>query len=421
MSKPYHAALMPGVNLTAIQTGKFKSNYWSLLLVMPLRQETAAFHAVLPRVLCRGTATCPSREKLEDVCIALYGAPVRPVVKKLGEAHCFGFTSTFLEDGLAPDGQGRLHREAQLLGDLLLHPATRSGRLLQPSVDTEREALLLALQRERQNRQRYARDRLTARMCRGEAFQVGRLGDLRTARRVTVIRLNQYYQKLLAEAHVEAYYCGSASPEQAEQAWKEALMGLPRRGAPELPVTVVQREAAPVRHDTEALDGMPERLAMGLRTNLSMTSLDFPALLILHSLLEELICSGLAMRDRALRARVSLEPHKGILYVEVGGACQAQAEDAVLTLLDAVCQGDFPSKELEAARRVVLSRLCAVLDDQFRQADYWLNQRVAGQRLPPELLAALVTETTKEQVVSAARHLALDTVYTLTEGKEAAS
>lgn len=47
MDRPYRIEIMPGVWLTAIQSRKFKSSYWSLRLLTPLTQETAAMNAVL--------------------------------------------------------------------------------------------------------------------------------------------------------------------------------------------------------------------------------------------------------------------------------------------------------------------------------------------------------------------------------------
>ena len=48
MDRPYRIEIMPGVWLTAIQSRKFKSSYWSLRLLTPLTQETAAMNAAPP-------------------------------------------------------------------------------------------------------------------------------------------------------------------------------------------------------------------------------------------------------------------------------------------------------------------------------------------------------------------------------------
>ena len=47
MEMPYRTELMPGAFLTAVQTRKFKSSYWSIRLLTPLAEETAALNAVI--------------------------------------------------------------------------------------------------------------------------------------------------------------------------------------------------------------------------------------------------------------------------------------------------------------------------------------------------------------------------------------
>lgn len=78
METPYRTELMPGVFLTAVQTRKFKSSYWSVRLLTPLTEETASLNAVLPRVLRRGTASCPDQERLAAALDDMYGGAVEP-------------------------------------------------------------------------------------------------------------------------------------------------------------------------------------------------------------------------------------------------------------------------------------------------------------------------------------------------------
>ena len=135
MEMPYRTELMPGAFLTAVQTRKFKSSYWSIRLLTPLAEETAALNAVLPRVLRRGTASCPDQEQLAAALDEMYGGAVEPLVGKRGETHCFGFVASFLDDSLVPDETPLLDQAAALLGDLLLRPVTRNGRLRSDYVD----------------------------------------------------------------------------------------------------------------------------------------------------------------------------------------------------------------------------------------------------------------------------------------------
>ncbi|MFB0920959.1 MAG: insulinase family protein, partial [Oscillospiraceae bacterium] len=56
---PSTELIMPNVVLTCLQTDKFKTNCLSVNLLTPLNRETAAKNALIPAVLCRGTATLP--------------------------------------------------------------------------------------------------------------------------------------------------------------------------------------------------------------------------------------------------------------------------------------------------------------------------------------------------------------------------
>lgn len=430
MPQPYRTELMPGVWLTAIQTSKFKSSYWSLQLIVPLERQYASLHAALPRVLRRGTASCPDQQKLNERLDSLYGGVIESTAGKRGEAQCAGFVASFLDDALTPDGKPILRQAAQLLGELLLHPATRNGRLLQAYVDSERENLIREIHSQRNHKQSYAVMRMVEQMCKGEPFRIGRLGDLRSAERVTLIRLNRYYQDVLAKAHIEVYYCGSAAPEQAEQAWKEALMGLPRSGEGALPDTA---SACPpindVRRCTEQMDVNQGKLVMGFRTGVTMSAEGYHALLVMNALYGGTPNSKLFLNVRERQslcyyAQSSVDGHKGLLYVQSGVdfSDMQRAEEEILAQLEAVRQGEFTDEELAAAQRSIARGRLSLSDAQSQQADYWLGQAVEDQVLTPEQSAALAMNVSREQVCAAAQRVRLDTVYCLTgrTGKEGA-
>ena len=155
-----HMELMPGVCLTVVRTKKFKSSHWSLRLLAPLRRETAALNALLPFVLRRGTAQLPDLSALSAALDELYGGAIEPAVRKCGDMQCIGFEASFLDDAFVPGGGGILDRAASLLGDLLLHPATKNGRLRQDYVNSERENLIRMIQSSRNDKMQYAQERL---------------------------------------------------------------------------------------------------------------------------------------------------------------------------------------------------------------------------------------------------------------------
>ena len=87
-------------------------------------------------------------------------------------------------------------------------------------------------------------------------------------------------------------------------------------------------------------------------------------------------------------------------------------------LMRDIQSGTLSEEELTVGRQAVISSLCTMLDSHGRMEDFWFTQAVAEATNTPEEWMEQVRAVTKEQVVSAAQNIQLDTIYYLT-GKEA--
>ena len=419
MQSPIRIELMPGVFLTTVQTRKFKSSYWSIRLLTPLSEETAAMNAVLPRVLRRGTASCPDQEQLAAALDEMYGGAVEPLVGKRGEVHCFGFVASFLDDALVPDETPLLDDAANLLGDLLLRPATHNGRLKSDYVDSERENLISEIKSQINDKRTYAQIRMTEAMCDQESFRLNRLGNLEQAQKINVGRLNSHYQEVLSTARIEVYYCGSAGSEQVEQAWREALMGLPRYQVQPLPETTLCMPTE-VRHVTEHLDVTQGKLVMGFRTGTDLTSSHYPALMVANAIFGGTSNSKLFLNVRerlslCYYVNSSLDKFKGLMVVQAGAEFDQmeQVRGEIMAQLELVKNGAFTEEELQAAKSALVRTYRGELDVPSQLEDFWFGQNLAGLQLAPDVLAALVEDVDAQQVVEVADAIQLDTVYYL--------
>ena len=88
--------ILQGVDLTYIGTDKFKTGYLSACLTAPLSKKTAAYNAVLPSVLRRGTSTYPDMESIAAALDEMYGAEIEPVVRKRGEAQSISYLQSLI-------------------------------------------------------------------------------------------------------------------------------------------------------------------------------------------------------------------------------------------------------------------------------------------------------------------------------------
>ncbi len=408
--------LLPGVGLTQVRSTKFKTGVLSLQLILPLKKETAALGALLPAVLRRGTVRFPDTASLSAALDMLYGAGISCTVRKKAESQCIGFVASFLDDRFVPDGSRLLEPVCALLGELLCSPVTRNGRFLGEYVEVERENLVDMIRGILDDKRDYADLRLLQEMCAQERYGVDRLGDEKSAARISNQALCRFYRETLQSARVELFYCGSAEPARVESALLSALAPLPRGRVNES--APVERRAAPdtPRVVAEAMDVTQGKLALGLRA----ASEDEAALLLAN-----MIFGGYSNARLFLNVREKLSlcyyassvyhRSKGIWTVSCGIEPDKydEALGEILHQLDELRRGVLEPWELDAAKRCVIGSLRAREDSAGRMEELFLTQAVTGVAESTEELIAALEAVTPERVAAAAQSVTLDTIYFL--------
>ena len=403
--------LMPGVHLTYIQERKFKTNLLSAQLVSPLRRETASANALLPAVLRRGTARYPDMECFSRVLDELYGARIDCTVRKKGENQCIGFVASFIDDHFIPGGEVLLEPMAELLGDLVCNPATRSGRFFPEYVKGERTNLVDQIRGQVNDKRTYAAIRLIGEMCRAEAYGVGRLGSEQEAKKLSPGRLHKRYCALLNSAQLELFYCGSAELARVEHALLAAFSALPRADVLEAVQTMPHSGAGEARYVSEEMD----------------VSRDYPALLLFNMIYGGSATSKLFLNVREKEslcyyASSVLHRQKDIITLSSGIEVEnyERAFDEIMAQLSAAQRGEIEDWEENGARSTMRHVLRTMGDSMSQLEDFYLGQAVTGTTDTVESLAADLDAVTRERMLEAAAGIRLDTVYFLRSFRDAA-
>ena len=414
--------LAEGVYLTYLPARKFKTSLLSAQFITPLQEKTASVYALLPAVLRRGTVRFPDMGSLSAELDRLYGTQIDYTIRKKAESQCVGFVASFIDDSFVPGGEKLLEPVADLLGELICAPATRNGRFLPEYVEGERTNLVEAIRGVLNDKRDYADLRLLQEMCGGEPYGVSRLGDVKSAEKVSPQRLYSGYADLISTARLELFYCGSARLDRVEGALLRAFSALPRKNIRELTLSVPHPVREEPKRVTEEMDVTQGKLGMGF----SCGSDDFTALLLGNTLFGGSSNSKLFLN---VREKLSLcyyasslyHRQKGIITVSSGVefADYQRAYDEILAQLKAVQEGRLEDWELEGARSTLLNAYTSMGDSQSRLENFYLGQAATGQSDTPEELAAEVRQTAPERIFSAMETVRLDTVYFL-KGKEAA-
>ena len=406
--------LMPDVWLTSIQTRKFKTSRWALQLLTPLKKDTAAMNALLPFVLRRGTARLADLESIKDELDSLYGGQIEPSVVKKGDMLCIGFCGSFLDERFLPKGESILSSVAQLMGELLLHPSTRNGRLRQNYLNEEREEMRCRIEKRSADSEEYPSLRLVENMFAGSDYAVDVYSTVEALNRITPMRFFSQYQEVLEHAPIELFYCGSASAEELELVWREALMGLPRSQNRYLVATDCHRPPfEEVQIYKEHAPLQQEMLELGFRLGLGMSDILFPATLVAYAMFTAALNEAVQNKDKAQEVCTKITSRlcslKGFLTVSCHGNAEQffSLREKILSQLQRIQEEAFTQEEFEAAKQYVLQRISAIQDDPNQLYEQWLRDRAAGEPFEVNRFYAQVQEVTESQTAAAAMEMIL--------------
>ena len=390
--------LLPGVWLNHLRSDKFKTACLSISLLTQLTRETASMNALIPFVLRRGCARYGDAEAISARLKELGGTVIEPAVRQVGEIQCLGFVAEIPES----EKEDRLRPVCELLGELLLNPATRGGLLLPQTVDSEREAMLEAMRACAEDPAGYAVMRCLEEMCCFENFAAGRFGSEEETRNIRYQKLSKHYRSLLPGCPIEIIYCGRADRKRLAAILRDTLATLPRGEIDSELGTKIRMNALEdqPREVTEPAESGAGRLVIGFRLGDCMEDPDLAALTVF----QQLFGSGTMM-----------DTHKGLLIVASGIEFEkfAAVRDEVLAQLAALARGEITDEELQSARMGVASSLRAVSDSQGELEGFYLAQALDGLEYGPLELAELAEDVTREQIAAIAAGVECDMIYFL--------
>ena len=379
-------------------------------------------NALIPFVLRRGTTRYEDMEKLSARLDELYGTAIEPVVRRIGEIQCVGLFASVPEGDFLPGKADVLRPACELLGQILLFPATWGGLLLPQYVDSEKEKMLDIIRSRINDKRSYSVERCIEEMCCCEDFAVGRFGTEDEAESINYKKLTRRYRSLLQSSPIEIFYCGRAPEKELVSCLKDVLSTLPRGEIDYDIGTDVRMNALEEkpRTVTEELDVTQGKLVIGYRLGECMEEAEPAAIFVFNCVFGGGTTSKLFMNVRErlqlcyyASSMVSLQ--KGLLLVASGIEFDQfeVARDEIFRQLDAIRQGDISDEELNSAKSCVASDLRAYMDSQGELEGFYLTRALEGLEYGPMELAELVEDVTKEDVMGIANSLACDMIYFL--------
>lgn len=405
-----------GVNLSIIETDKFKTNYIAINFITPLAENTASLSTLLPAVLKRGCVKYPDIASLQRRYDMLYSTNVWAGSSKLGEAQIVKIGANMLDNRYVTDGTDILGGTIELIGDILFNPLLENGAFRPDYVSQEKANQIDAVKSIINNKGAYANVRCIEEMCRGELYSVAS-ASVEMTEAITPESLYSHYLTLIKTAPVEIYFVGNCDFDALERKLAEIFAPHSHTPAP-IPKTNVIRRADSVREFIEEQPVAQGKLSIGFRTGKVLDDGDYH---IFATFCELFGGSPAAKLFMNVREKLSLcyycqaIPHaqKGIMVVASGieVAKKELAQSEILAQLDDICQGKITDEEFSAAKKSLINGYKSIGDNADTIATWYMNRAYASLDTSPEETAEKVMAVTVDDVIECAKNITLDTVY----------
>lgn len=420
MNEVKRISLSPSVYLNVIPSEKFKLSFLSICFLRRIDEKDAAMNALLPEVITRSCRKYPTMLSLSSVLDSLYGTSIDGMNTMLGETHVFGISASFPDNRYAFDDTDIISEVISILSELILHPLTNGNAFDCSVVESEKEKLCGRIEARINNPAGHALRRCEEIMCENERYSISHLGTKQSVALITPEALYKYYKSLPGKTEVDIYYAGNADIEMLAKRFSEIFSAFDRRLEADLTTEVIRSACGEVKTVIEDMNVAQGKLVIGFRSGFCLSDDDYHVFSLLNCLLGASPTSKLFMN---VREKMSLcyycssrqNSLKGLLTVSSGIEVNdfEKARDAILKQIEAIRSGEISDEELESARKALINYCNELCDSQSSLVSWYLMRSIAGLNDTPKMLCQKLRTVTKEDIISAAQRLSLDTVYFL--------
>lgn len=417
---PKKIKIQDGVNFTVIKDDRFKTSRLSISMFLPLSEETASENAIIPFLLIRSCEKYPDFTTLNKRLADLYGVSLLADVDKIGEAQVLSITATFLDDRYTLNDESISNEVAKLLCDLIFKPNLKNNLFLNQDVEQEKRQLIESIDAEYNDKKVFAKQKCISIMCENEKFGVNPLGCKEKVQKLDSQTIYKAWQRLLKNARFEIMMIGDSDCSQVVKKFEESFSKIQERNVLDCSAKFI-KSAEKIKSVTDEDDIAQCKLVMGFRTGSKcVDDNDVMSKRIMNALLGATPHSKLFLN---VREKLSLcyycasrfDRNKGILTIESG--VQKQNINAAIAEIKKQIQeiqnSNFSDQELETTKLSIRNSYKTVADYPGGLESFYLVQAFSNELKTPEQLIEETDTITRDDIVSAAKKLTLDTVFSL--------
>ena len=417
-----------GIKLHTINTNKFKTNLIAMFLSIPLTRENVTKNSLLVSVLRRGCEQFKTQEEISKKLEEMYGAEFNCGLDKLGKNHVLKFYIESINDEFLPqNGENMLKQSIEILSEIVFNPFTQNGAFNEEYINQEKENVKQIIEAKKDNKARYALFRCVEEMYKDKPQGLYKYGYVEDLENINAQNLYEYYKELINTCKIDIFVSGKLENIDVENIIEddENLSKLKDR-EPEYNINKPEpkNKIEQANKVEEKLDVTQGKLVIGYDVEASKEDIENKKFRYI-GMLYNAILGGTAtsklfqnVREKAslaYTASSSFSYYTGNIFVNAGIEIEnfEKATDIIKEQIEAMKQGDFTDEDLQNAKKVIVSNIAGISDEQDTEIIYFLGQELSGNNVSLEQYAEFVQDVNKNEIEDFAKKVNINTIYFL--------
>ncbi len=412
-----------GITLHQIHTENFKTNLYAIFLAIPLEREKVTLDALIGAVLRRGTQRFQTQEAISKELEGMYGASFNCGIEKTGDNHILKFYLETLSEEFLPEPEKLNEKCLSILFDIAFNPLMVNGAFKPEYVEGEKKNLKQIIESKIDNKAKYAYDRCIEEMYKNEPYGLYKFGYIEDIDSITSELLYQRYQELIAKCKVDIFCSGRLNEQETIKQIKENenIQKLQERKPQYVinnEITEGKKEVQP-NNIEESMQIIQGKLVIGLDILNTQENSRFIAS-VYNAILggganSKLFQNVREKQSLAYTAGSNYLRTKNSIFIRCGIeiANYQKALETIKEQLTDIANGEFSEEDLENAKRLIVSSVDAISEEQDTEITYYYGQELSDRFMSIEDYKKQILEATKGQVIELAKDVKINTIYFL--------
>ena len=412
------------VKLTLIPESKFKTNLISVYIQRKLDRNEVTKNALLPGILKSGCNKYKTLGQLTDREEELYGSYLHAGASKRGESQVLGFSILSVNEKYLDEKI--LGQCIEFLNEIINNPLVIDGGFNEEYLNIEKEILKDSIMSIINDKGNYAMKRTNEIMFEGEPYSINGKGYIEDLDTIDRVGLYEHYKEVLKTSPIEIMIEGEFEETEVVELIKEKFQ-FDRGNIIDIPKEEYYKEVDKVKEVKETMDIAQGKLVMGYRCNVDYLDEEKYYSLLLGSRIlgggadSKLFINVREKESLCYTIYSTIQKSKSTMMVCSG--IEAQNYEKTVNLVKEQVQklkdGDITESEISNAKIAFINSLNSLNDEIGRISDFYFSQSISKNKSDLDQIKNMINKSTKEDIVEAVKNIELDTIYFLSNNKEA--